>query len=180
MKEYKLGYIGSSYVIEVIARTKEEKIRSFLKLIDLVDFENSTNVITSEQTDKNLNVLNNSFDIREEFRRIFKSKTIDLTKFRYLIQSGSDLCNLKLFKIIEKFFELFEYELYFSYENAEFDMISRMIHLVGIVEDKEHYIELGNTLVGNTIVMQFVNKQDLINKLEIESKNQKYKLIDKI
>ena len=81
---------------------------------------------------------------------------------------------------MERFFELFDYELYFSYDDKEFGQISRMISLVGLVDDKDHYKELARSLVGNTKVMKFVLKSSLVDFKEVIHKNKEYKLIDKI
>lgn len=182
MKEYKLGYIINGYIIEVIAKTKQDKINSFLKLLSLLDFEDDNDIIASKVDERcvELYIIKTSEDIKKEFERIFNTKTIDLTNFRNFIESGSNLCNVKFLKVMERFFELFDYELYFSYDDKEFGQISRMISLVGLVDDKDHYKELARSLVGNTKVMNFVLKSSLVDFKEVIHKNKEYKLIDKI
>lgn len=166
MKEYKLGYLTSNYVIEVIAKAPQERIDKFLEMIDLIELEDIVDTISGD-------------NIKNIIKDVLKQETIDLTKIKNMIQSDSELYKIKLFEIMKNFFELFDYELYFSYENGEFNRITKMISLVGIMKDKKHYIELANALVGNTIVMKFIGKPNLINLNEVIDKNKDYKSIDK-
>ncbi len=168
MKVYKLGYIEGNNVLEVKATIEEEKIEEFLeelKGINLNDYKKSkivhqrfTGIVSPVECEYT------NEDILNQFRTILNSKVIDYTKFIKLICSDSDLFNKGFVKLLNKFMDMFDYDLTLPYSKDEFSQLYRLTMNFGNINDKKLVNAMENSLVGNTrVISKFLNK-DLFEK----------------
>lgn len=184
MKNYKLCYVTGGLIVELIATTSEERIKNFIESIEEVEFENyytqRYSYADSKKEPLEMPIIKNSEEIVAEFKKIFSQSVIDLGRFWDLVIDGSNLSNVKLAEVIKEFLNIFEYKVYFSYDQREFGAFSRAMMLVGIKSELDEFYKLSRTFPKNTKVIRLFYGDQLINKESAKEKNKVYKyIIDK-
>lgn len=180
MKNYKLCYVTGGYIVELIASSPEEKITEFLDELSYIKFEDYKDQcyrysVDKEVDDSDVKELKNSDDIRKEFNKILSEEIIDLGSFWDLVVLRSPLANVKLEEFITKFLNMFEYQVYFSYDQREFGRFSRAIMLLGARSEINEFHMLTETFSKNTKLIRLFHGKELATKDAVEKKNKVYK-----